>query len=180
MKLVRTVTVACAAGLLALVCMTIRPASGQDLVQSQPPAYPRLAGEFEALGYSSSTPSQDREMAKLLGDEARLERQAAGLVAEYARTEDEKDRSKIKSRLSAVLEKQFDAQQNRRDLEVARIEAQLKKLRELMRKRSDARQTIIDKRLDQLVREAEGLGWTAPAGPQAVGAGVGANFLRAR
>jgi len=37
-------------------------------------------------------------------------------------------------------------------------------VRELMRKRTDAKQTIVEKHLDQLIREAEGLGWTAPPG----------------
>jgi hypothetical protein len=40
-------------------------------------------------------------------------------------------------------------------------------LREIMRKRSESRQTIIDKRLDQLLREADGLGWTLPPGTTA-------------
>ena len=52
--------------------------------------------------------------------------------------------------LAEALQKQFDLQQKRRDLEVAHIEAQLKKLREVMRKRGESRQTIIDKRLDQM------------------------------
>ena len=62
------------------------------------------------------------------------------------------------------MEKEFDLQQKRRDLDLVRVEARLKKVRDLMKKRSEARQSIIDKRLDQLIREAEGLGWTPPAG----------------
>jgi hypothetical protein len=33
-----------------------------------------------------------------------------------------------------------------------------------MKKRGDARQDIVKNRLDQLIREADGLGWTAPPG----------------
>ena len=40
----------------------------------------------------------------------------------------------------------------------------MKKLRDVMKKRSDARATIIDKRLDQLLNEASGLGWSTPRG----------------
>jgi len=100
----------------------------------------------------------------LLGEEGNLERETANLVEEYSRTEDEAQRGKTRAKLAETLQKQFDLQQKRRDLEVARIEAQLKKLRDIMRKRGESRQTIIDKRLDQLLREAEGLGWTPPHG----------------
>ncbi|HEV3024616.1 MAG TPA: hypothetical protein VGX76_19205, partial [Pirellulales bacterium] len=43
------------------------------------------------------------------------------------------------------------------------IEARVKKLREVINKRNEAKRSIIDKRLDQLIREADGLGWNAPA-----------------
>lgn len=127
------------------------------------PGYPAGASPY-------SVPVNDPEMTKVLTDEARLDQEASAIVEEYARTEDEGQRSKLKSKLSAALEKQFDLQQKRRELEVARIETQLKKLREVMRKRTDARQAIVDKRLDQLVREAEGLGWTTPGSSSRRGA----------
>ncbi len=104
-----------------------------------------------------------RATITLYNGEAVLEQQAAGLMREYAQTEDEGQRAKVKTKLADLLNKQFDMQQKRRDQEVAAIEAQLKKLRELMRKRGENRQKIIDNRLDQLVREAEGLGWTPAA-----------------
>src|SRR5205823_6115072 len=149
-----------------------RPASGQVPAQTANPApsgpeyYPAVV---PAVTYyapvTASTPwggqrGQDPELDKLLAEEGRLDRDAANLIGEYARTEDEAQRVKTKAKLAEALQKQFDLQQKRRDLEVAHIEAQVKKLREVMRKRGEARQTIIDKRLDQLLREADGLGWT--------------------
>src|SRR5438045_1190600 len=104
---------------------------------------------------------QDKQHVRDYLEETRVGEEAATLLSQFARTEDEEARAAIKSKLSGVLEKQFDLQQKRRQQEVARIEAQLKKLKDLIRKRSEARQTIIDKRLDQLLREAEGLGWTS-------------------
>jgi hypothetical protein len=108
--------------------------------------------------------SQDPEVRKLIAAEVKAEQEVAALVAEYSKTEEDGDRAKVKSKLAAALAKQFDLQQKRRELELARVEAQLKKLRELMKKRADERKTIIDKRIDQLVREADGLGWAPPAG----------------
>jgi hypothetical protein len=103
-------------------------------------------------------------MQKLLTEEGKAQHEAAGLVRDYTRTEKEKDRDAIKTKLAEVLGKQFDAQQKRRDLELTRLEAQVKKLREVMKKRDDARQKIVNNHLDQLLREADGLGWTAPPG----------------
>jgi hypothetical protein len=108
---------------------------------------------------------RDPEMVKLINEESKANQEVHGLLRDYKRTEDADKRGEIKTKLTAALAKQFDAQQKRRDLELARVEAQLKKLRELMKKRGDERKTIIDRRVDQLVRDAEGLGWAPPPGP---------------
>jgi hypothetical protein len=106
----------------------------------------------------------DAEMDKLFQEEAEADRKVTSLMESYAHTEGEAKRSEIKSNLSTALEKEFDVQQRRRDLELKRVEERLKKVRDLMDKRKDARRSIIEKRLDQLIREADGLGWTPPAG----------------
>lgn len=122
------------------------------------------AGEF-IPGFEYASPAQaDPELAKLLEKEITLARETAALTKEYAATENEENRAKIKGKLGDSLGKQFDLQQKRRDVELTRLEAQMKKLRDVMKKRSDARTTIVDKRLDQLLREADGLGWSAPRG----------------
>jgi hypothetical protein len=95
-------------------------------------------------------------------EEAQCESDTATLVAAYGQAEDDTKRGEIKDKLAKALEKQFDAQQKRRDHELKLLDEQLKKLREWMDKRTNERQTIIDKRLEQLVREADGLGWTTP------------------
>jgi hypothetical protein len=160
MKLVRFAGIAVVAlALSAMVFFPGRPASGQPGTPMLP-ASPYYAGNF-AYRY----PGQDPEMLKIFNEEAKVEREAAGLIRDYARSDKEEERDKIKGKLSDVLGKVFNLQQKRRDLELARLEAQVKKLKDLMKKRTEARQTIIDKRLDQLIREAEGLGWTAPPGP---------------
>jgi hypothetical protein len=184
MKFSRLALAALAAVLVGLILIATQPVSGQvevrPVVTPPPPAGSvepvttyvpavsyRSAGQpqhwFYGPGYPSST-APDPELGKLLAEEGRIEQETAGLIAEFSRTEDESQRGKTKAKLAATLEKQFDLQQKRRDLEVARIEAQLKKLRDIMRKRGESRQTIIDKRLDQLLREADGLGWTPQHG----------------
>jgi hypothetical protein len=39
------------------------------------------------------------------------------------------------------------------------IDAQVKKLKELVRARTENRREIVSRRLEQIVREAQGLGW---------------------
>jgi len=85
------------------------------------------------------------------------------LLAKYGQTTDETERAKIKDGLSKVLAKLFDLQQKEREREIADIEGRVKRLREMLDKRTKARQSIISNRLDQLLREAEGLGWVEPA-----------------
>jgi hypothetical protein len=136
--------------LAAFAILPMRPASGQEKLPQ------------DASSDLPGRPGMGPALTNLHNDESRLEEEARSLVGQYSASKDEGEQAKIRSKLSAVLEKQFDLQEKRRDLEVARLEAQLKKIRELMRKRADARQTIVEKRLDQLLREAQGLGWTAP------------------
>ncbi len=140
------------------------PAHGQQA----PGALPALAGPSDVTNPFGMTPMgqhRDPAMAKLINEESKASQEVQALLRDYKRTEDADKRGEIKTKLSAALAKQFDAQQKRRDLELVRVETQLKKLRELMKKRGDERKTIIDRRVDQLVRDAEGLGWAPPPGP---------------
>ena len=68
-------------------------------------------------------------------------------------------RSEVRTKLAENLGKQFDLRQKRHGLEIEALETQVKKLRELVRKRQESRAEIISRRVDQILREAEGLGW---------------------
>jgi hypothetical protein len=131
----------------------------------QAPAVNSSASAATSQEPFSVSGKKDPELDKLVAAEAEAAREVARLVADYKGTEDDGERAKLKAKLSAALTKQFEQQQKRRELELARAEEQLKKLRELMKKRGEEKKTIVDKRLDQVVREAEGLGWSAPPGP---------------
>ncbi|HWB09313.1 MAG TPA: hypothetical protein VG826_08820 [Pirellulales bacterium] len=124
-------------------------------------------------------PEEEGEMAKLRELDAQLDRQAESLLKQLSEATGGKDRAKLKLSLEETLGQQFDAQQKVRELEVASIEARVKKLRDVINKRNEARRTIIEKRLDQLLSEADGLGWNSPAGA-AIGYGqaVRAGFFK--
>lgn len=81
------------------------------------------------------------------------------------RPADEKE--KARKALSEILEKQFSRDLERREKEVAQLELRVKKLRTQVEKRREAKEKIIDLRLDTIEQEAEGLGFpeTAPTRP---------------
>jgi hypothetical protein len=97
--------------------------------------------------------------AKSAAEEQQLAHQAHELARKLRDAKAEADKDKLKAQLAETLEKQFDLRQKRHTTEIENLEAQVKKLKELVQKRQEARRDIINKRLDQLQREAEGLGW---------------------
>lgn len=122
-----------------------------------PQYYPAPAGAGNRVWvYESSE-------GKLQQAGAELSRESEELVSRYSEASEEEQRQKIKAQLAELVAKQFNLQQQIREDEVAQIEARVKKLRALIEKRKAAQQSIIENRLDQLLREAEGLGWTPPA-----------------
>jgi hypothetical protein len=81
------------------------------------------------------------------------------LVAKLGEARSDTDKDKIKTQLSEVLAKQFDQRQKRHEHEIAELEAKVKKLKDLVARRQDNRRDIITKRVDQILRDSEGLGW---------------------
>jgi hypothetical protein len=164
MRLVRLASVAAlGAALGSLVFSSGHFALGQDNAPGAQPA-PGLP-DLPRMTY---VPVQmhngpDPEVGKLQHEEAKFDQEAAGLLREFARTENNDQRDKLKTRLADILAKEFDLQQKRRELELTRLETHMKKLRDMMNKRGAARQTIVEKRLDQLLRDADGLGWNSPS-----------------
>ena len=75
------------------------------------------------------------------------------------RAQTDAQRADVRTKLTDNLGKQFDLRQKRHGLEIEALEAQVKKLRELVRKRQESREDIISRRVDQIIRETDGLGW---------------------
>jgi hypothetical protein len=66
------------------------------------------------------------------------------------------DGGKLKAKLGEILEKQFDLKRRRHEAE---LEAQVKKLKDMVRVRGENRRQIISERLVRILRDAQGLGW---------------------
>jgi hypothetical protein len=151
---------------ISLVLVAVAAAAILQLPRSQAqelPASRSASGPLtDPVRYYRADPS-DKGAGKLVQADYELSRKSEQLAAQYGAAKEDDKKSQLRTQLREALEKQFELQEQRRQEELAQIEARLKSLRELMQKRKDARQTIIDRRLDQLLRDAEGLGWNAPS-----------------
>ncbi|HVU87240.1 MAG TPA: hypothetical protein VHD36_07960 [Pirellulales bacterium] len=105
------------------------------------------------------TSPDDPEMQKLNTEEARLEAHARDTAVRYRTTTDEIERDKLRGELEDFVLQQFEVRQQRRQLELERLEQQLKRLREAIDKRTSSRDTLIKQRIEQLVGEESDLGF---------------------
>ncbi len=92
-------------------------------------------------------------------EEAKLAREAEQLAHSLRDAKSGSEKDKIKGQLGEVLEKQFERRQGRHEKEIESLESQVKKLKDLFQKRQENRREIISNRLDQIIRDADGLGW---------------------
>jgi hypothetical protein len=69
------------------------------------------------------------------------------------------DKTSATNELSKMLEKSFQRDLERREHEIAQVEARVKKLREQIEKRRKAKDDILSLRLKTIVNEADGLGF---------------------
>jgi peptidoglycan hydrolase CwlO-like protein len=92
-------------------------------------------------------------------EEMGLAHRADQLIHQLEAAGTDVQRSEIKAKLSEILSKQFDARQKRHRQEIEALEAKVTKLKELVRKRQESREEIVTRRLEQLMRDTQGLGW---------------------
>ena len=84
------------------------------------------------------------------------------LAQQYVKAEKESERREIRQKLTEILNEVFDEHTKQQQKELDDLEKQLADLRAVIRKRSSAKATIVDRRIEQLIQDADGLGWNAP------------------
>jgi hypothetical protein len=176
MKLNHLLPLNVAAAIAAIVGLGVVSTWAQDEPAAKdPPLYApadNLPNELEPGDYSpdqlllapggESLPavSADGAYHRFLGEAVQdPSQEVAGLLKQLQSTESDEQRSALRTKLSELLGRQFDARQKRHEQQIAELEAQVKKLRELVRKRQANRSEIVSLRLEQLLRETQGLGW---------------------
>lgn len=105
----------------------------------------------------------DAEGQKLLLAEQAVAQEARKLASEIqgaaAAGIADADRVAPKKQLRDKLAAIFDLQQQRRTREIAKIEERLGKLKEVVKKRDSAKDSIVDRRLETLTGGVDELGW---------------------
>jgi hypothetical protein len=94
----------------------------------------------------------DPEMSKLIKAENDLDLRTRNAARAY-RDASKGQRAKLKEDLKKLVTEQFETRQQRRNLELARFEAELKRLREAANRREKDKQQLIEKRVSDLLGE---------------------------
>jgi hypothetical protein len=126
-----------------------------------PAAVPYVESEGQIFLYRGEHEGGgDDEGRKLHAQDHAHEQTTRELLAQYRNAQSPGDRSGILEKLSTAVREQFDVRQQIRAKELEELEARVRKLRELHEKREDAKSEIVERRVEQLVHEADGLGWS--------------------
>jgi hypothetical protein len=100
----------------------------------------------------------DPEMYKLVKADMDLERQTHQLAMQYRQASSDQ-RAKLKDKIKDLVGKHFDVRQERRALELKRLEAELQRLRDSMDRRLKAREKLVEDRVSDLVGHEEETGF---------------------
>jgi succinate dehydrogenase/fumarate reductase flavoprotein subunit len=122
-----------------------------------PPAAGGVAGLPAAAGY---------ETMALWGQQATAHHRASELARGYVKAEKESEKREIRQKMTDLLNEQFDEHMQQQQKELEDLEKQISELRAVLKKRSAAKAAIVDRRIEQMIQDADGMGWTAPGSPR--------------
>jgi hypothetical protein len=100
----------------------------------------------------------DPEMFELVKKDHDLERQSHE-TAQRMRGMGRSDREKAKAELSEVVTKHFDVRQERRHLQIKRLEEEIKRLKDQIEARTKSRDELIKRRVAELAGDESDLGF---------------------
>lgn len=119
-------------------------------VRGPMPGGPYFGGRFFGPPNWDEMAKRDPEMTKLMRQEMELDGQAREL-AEKCRKAQGAEQEELKAKLKETLVKQFENRQQRRQLELERLEKELARLRSSLEARKGASERIINHRLEELL-----------------------------
>jgi hypothetical protein len=112
---------------------------------------PGMGGGMPGMG-PGMMQRDDPEMFELHVKDRTLEQQTLQLAEQYRRAPAE-ERAEIAKQLDKVVNQHFEVRQERRLLELKRMETEIDRLRKTIERRKEARDTIIKKRMAELTGE---------------------------
>jgi hypothetical protein len=93
---------------------------------------------------------------------ASTQSKASKLAEKYVKEEKSEVKQEIRKQLTDVLNQHFDNRMEEQKKELDKLEKEIADLRAVLKKRQDAKGAIVERRIETLIQEAEGLGWNAP------------------
>ena len=104
------------------------------------------------MGDADWLKNNDPQLSGLLASESELDSKTRKLALEYRGADTEKQTA-LKEQLQELVQQQFTTRQQRRALELERLETELKLIRESIAKRDEARQSIVARHVAELIGE---------------------------
>jgi flagellar motility protein MotE (MotC chaperone) len=90
-----------------------------------------------------------------------VQSQTGKLTDQYLKAQKAEEKQEIRTKLKDLINQQFDVRMEQQKKELESLEKELTDLRALLKKRQDAKAAIVDRRIDQLIEDAQGMGWNA-------------------
>jgi hypothetical protein len=129
------------------------------LVASTAPAQPGPADE-PSIEPTHGGRGAPYGMSGRAGREYRLDpRQTQRLVGRWKASKQDAEREKVEAELRNALKREFAARLAAHEKEIKNLEEKVRQLRERLTLRREKQDEIVDHRLQQLLRDAQGLGW---------------------
>ncbi|MCP4649377.1 MAG: hypothetical protein GY853_04760 [PVC group bacterium] len=100
-------------------------------------------------------PEQYEQLKRLEALEIKMHR----LAKSYKDSTESEKKQEVKVELTACLNEMFDIKQQKGTAEVVKLEQRLNKLKSYIQKRLDNKESIVGRKLEELLGQAEGLGW---------------------
>jgi hypothetical protein len=86
-------------------------------------------------------------------------RQVQKLIEGWKNSKEAVEREKLETELRALLRREFASRLAVHEREIKQLEEKVRQLRERLALRKEKQEDIVDHRLQQILREAQGLGW---------------------
>jgi hypothetical protein len=106
----------------------------------------------------------------------------ASAMQDYQKAEGDEAKETARQAIKAELGQEYDAFLEAQEKSIVELESRLAKLRELLVRRTEAKDRLVELKLEMVISQADGLGWPSNSAPGAFGIAApafpeGVNFL---
>lgn len=133
------------------------PSEGLPFGRQMDPNLPGQRGEPRPPNFEPMR-QNDPEMFRLVQEDDELDRRTHELGTQFRQAPPEQ-RERMQRELREMVNKQFEVRQQRRTLELKRIENELQRLREAIERRAKNREQLIERRVAELTGREDDLGF---------------------